>query len=184
MTTYASKVTIHMVSSLDGFIAKKDGSVSWLQSTDHYEAGIVLTEEDVAKFMKAIDCYVMGSRTYEQALELGWPYGDVPVIVLTNRNLATGRKNVQFYSGDLSHLVNDQLKSKFKNIWMVGGAVLTKAFIRLKLVDDIIISIMPVVLGDGTLFFDYIGQEERLHLKDVKAYRDGMVELWYEIKRK
>ena len=66
---------------------------------------------------------------------------------------------------------------------MVGGAIIAKDFIRLKLVDDIIISIMPVILGDGILFFDYIGHEQVLHLKDVIAYKDGMVELLYEIKK-
>ncbi|TRX60068.1 dihydrofolate reductase [Fulvivirga sp. M361] len=172
-----------MVSSLDGFIAKKDGSVSWLQSTDHYEKGTTLSEEVVAEFLKTIDCYVMGSRTYEHALELGWPYGDVPVIVLTNRGLTTERGSVQFYSGDLDKLVNERLKPNYKNIWLVGGARLAKDFIRLKLADDIIIAIMPVILGGGTLFFDYIGQEELLHLKDVTAYKDGMVELWYEVKK-
>ena len=183
MMTDTSKVTIHMVSSLDGFIAKKDRSVSWLQSTDSYEKGVTLTEEDVAKFIKTIDCYVMGSRTYEHALELGWPYGDVPVIVLTHRDLMADRENIEFYSGDLDKLVNDRLKPNYGNIWLVGGAMIAKDFIRLKLADDIIISIMPVILGDGTLFFDYIGQEQRLHLKDVTAYKDGMVELWYEIKK-
>ena len=56
-----------MVASLDGFIAKKDNSVSWMHSTDHYEKGITLTEEDIAKFIETIDCYVMGSKTYEHA---------------------------------------------------------------------------------------------------------------------
>lgn len=171
-----------MVASLDSFIAKKDGSVLWLQSHDDYEKGIVLSEEDVEEFIKTIDCYVMGSRTYEHALELGWPYGEVPVIVLTHRALTTDRENVKFYAGDLEKLVNGRLKPNYKNIWMVGGAMLTKDFLRLKLADDIIISIMPVVLGDGTLFFDYIGQEQALHLKDVTAYKDGMG-LWYEIKK-
>ncbi len=172
-----------MVSSLDGFIAKKDGTVSWLQSTDNYDKGITLSEEDIEEFIKGIDCYVMGSRTYEHAIELGWPYGDLPVIVLTHRDLVTNRENVKFYSGDLDKLVNDQLKPNYNNIWMVGGAMVTKEFIRLKLADDIILSIMPVILGDGTLFFDYVGREQPLHLKDVTAYKDGMVELWYEIKK-
>ncbi len=172
-----------MVSSLDGFIAKKDRSVSWLRSTDNYEKGITLNEEDVEEFIKTINCYVMGSRTYEHALELGWPYGAVPVIVLTHRELTTDRENVEFYSGDLAKLVNDNLKPIYRNIWLVGGAMIAKDFILLKLADDIIISIMPVILGDGILFFDYIRQEQLLHLKDVVAYKDGMVELWYEIKK-
>ena len=102
---------------------------------------------------------------------------------MTNRKLKTGRENVEFYSGDLDKLVNDRLKPNYGNIWLVGGAMLAKDFINLKLADDIIISIMPVILGDGKLFFDHIGQEQGLHLKDVTAYKDGMVELWYEIKK-
>jgi len=170
-----------MVSSLDGFIAKKDGSISWMQSTDNYEKGATLTEEYIADFQKAIDCYVMGSRTHELALELGWVYGDTPVVVLTHRDLKSNKENVEFYSGDLEKLVNERLKSNYKNIWMVGGSELTKDFLRLKLADAIIISIMPIILGDGTLFFDYIGQEQKLHLKEVTAYKDGMVELSYKI---
>ncbi len=183
MTPILAKITLHMVSSLDGFIAKRDGSVLWLNSTDSYEKGIELTEEDIATFIKTIDCYVMGARTYEQALKLGWPYGDKPVIVLTNRKLVKEREKVRFYSGDLNALVNDQLKPNYQSIWLVGGSMLAKDFLRLKLVDEIIISIMPIILGDGILFFDYIGQEQQLHLKDTKAYQDGMVELCYEIKR-
>ena len=172
-----------MVSSLDGFIAKKDGDVSWLQSTDNYEPGIALTNEDVEEFIRGIDCYIMGSRTYEHALQLGWPYGEKPVFVLTSKGRRSERENVQFYSGDLAKLVNNQLRPNYANIWLVGGSLLAKESIRLKLVDEIIISIMPIILGDGILFFDYIKQEQRLHLKDVKAYGDGMVELWYEIKK-
>ncbi len=170
-----------MVSSLDGFIAKKDGSVSWLQSEDYYEQGVKLTDDDVEEFLKKIDCYIMGSRTYEKALELGWVYGDVPVIVLTKRDLTTDKGNVDFYSGDLKRLINKRLKPKYKNIWLVGGATTAKDFIRLKLVDEIVLSIMPIILGDGTLFFDYVGQEQTLHLKDLTAYKDGMVELTYEV---
>jgi dihydrofolate reductase len=181
MTTDTSKVTIHMVSSLDCFIAKKDGSVSWLQSSDSYENGI--TEEDAEEFIKTIDCFVMGSRTYELALTLGWPYGDVPTIVLTHRDLSADRENIEFYSGDLNKLVSDRLKPNYRNIWLVGGAMLAKDFLRLKLADDIRLSIMPIILGDGTPFLDNIGQEQALHLKDVTAYKNGLVELWYEIRK-
>ena len=181
MKTGSSKVTIHMVSSLDGFIAKKDNSVSWLESNDSYDRGITLTEEDIEEYIQSIDSYVMGAKTYEHAIKLGWPYGDVPVIVLTNRELTTDRDNVKFHSGDLHALVEETLKPKYKNIWLVGGAMVTKEFLRSKLADEIIISIMPIILGDGLLFFDFIGEEQKLHLKDVKAYKDGTVELCYEI---
>lgn len=154
-----------------------------MESSDNYEEGVTLKDEEVEEFIKSIDCYVMGSRTYELALELGWPYGDVPVIVLTHRDLPADRETVEFCSGDLNKFVKDRLKPNYKNIWLVGGAILTKDFIRLGLADDIRIVIVPVLLGDGTLFFDYIGQELLLHLKDVTAYKNGMVELWYEIRK-
>jgi dihydrofolate reductase len=185
MTTDAFKVTIHMVSSLDGIIAKKDNSVSWFETSDYYEKGV--TEENAEGFLKTISCYVMGSRTYEHALELsksyGWVYGDVPTIVLTHRKLPIDRQNIETYSGDLNKLVNERLKPNYKNVWLVGGAMLAKDFIRLKLADEIRLSVMPIILGDGTRFFDHIGQEQALHLKEVTAYKSGMVELWYEIRK-
>src|SRR4051812_959182 len=184
MTTDSFKVTIHMVSSLDGFIANKDNSVSWFETADHYEKGV---EPDAAEFLKTIDCYVMGSRTYEHALELsksyGWAYGDVPTIVVSHRNLPIDKPNIEIYSGDLNKLVNERLKPKFNNVWLVGGAILAKDFIHLKLADEIRLSVMPIILGDGKLFFDHIGQEQALHLKDVTAYKSGIVELCYEIKK-
>jgi dihydrofolate reductase len=185
MTTSVFKVTIHMVSSLDGIIAKTDNSVSWFETSSYYEKGV--GGENVEEFLKTIDCYVMGARTYEHALELsksyGWPYGDVPTIVVTHRNLPIDRPNIEIYSGNLNSLVNKRLKPNYKNVWLAGGAMLAKDFIQLKLADEIRLSILPVILGEGTLFFDHIGQEQALHLKDVTAYKTGMVELWYEIKK-
>ena len=119
-----------MVSSLDGFIAKKDNSVSWLHSTGSvYEAGVSISEEEAANFIKAIDCYVMGSRTYEHALELGWPYGDTPAVVVTNRKLPSTKKSVEFYSGGLKKLVDEILAPRFRNIWLVGGAMVCQRFL-------------------------------------------------------
>jgi len=174
-----------MVSSLDCMIAKKDNSVLWFETSDYYEKGI--TEQNAEEFLKTIDCYVMGSRTYEHALELsksyGWVYGDVPTIVLTHRKLPVDRPNIETYSGDLNKFVNERLKPNYRNVWMVGGAILAKDFIRLKLADEIRLSVLPIILGDGIPFFDPIGLEQSLHLKDVTAYKTGMVELWYEIKK-
>jgi len=176
-----------MVSSLDGYIAKKDNSVSWFETADNYEKGVNVTEQDAKEFLKTIDCHVMGSHTYEHALELsksyGWVYGDVPTIVLTHRKLPVDRQNIETYSGDLHKLVNERLKPNYKNVWLVGGAKLARDFIRLNLADEIRQSILHVILGDGTPFFDQIGQEQALHLKNVTAYKNGMVELCYEIRK-
>lgn len=79
--------------------------------------------------------------------------------------------------------MDEHLRLRYKNVWLVGGAALAKEFIRLKLADDIRLTVLPVILGDGVLFFDQLGQEQALHLKEVTAYKTGMVELWYEMKK-
>src|SRR5215469_296525 len=101
-----SRVTIHMAASLDGFIARKDGRVDWLETSDEFADGATMDPGFVEAFLKTIDCYVMGSRTYETALNFeakgfGWAYGDKPVFVLTSRELPKTRASVEFCSGDL-----------------------------------------------------------------------------------
>jgi len=173
-------VTLHMVSSLDGFIAKQDNSVSWLNSAGSvYQAGVSISEEEAATFVKAIDCYVLGSRTYEHALELGWPYGDTPAVVVTGREWPPASKNVEFYSGDLQTLVDVKLRPRYRNIWLVGGAMLCRRFLELGLVDEIRLTIAPVLLGAGLRLFGDSRSEEKWNLKDVVAYKNGFVELTY-----
>lgn len=181
------KITIHMVSSLDGYIAKKDNSISWFETSCNYDKGITVNPHEAADFLKAINCYVMGSRTYELAVGLskqyGWPYGDTPTIVLTHRNPPVERPNIEIYSGDLNQLVTQRLAPNYQNIWLVGGAALAKDFIRLKLAHEIRLSVLPVILGGGVPFLNETGLEQALNLKNVIAYKSGMVELHYEIKK-
>ena len=170
-------VTLHVVSSLDGFIARKDNSVSWMDSPgDVYERGVT---DDGAEVLQSIDCYVVGSHTYEHALQLGWPYGDTPTIVITNRELPSTRKSVEFYSGDLKKLVGEILAPRYGNIWLVGGAMLGQSFLRLGLVDEIRLMIAPVTLGDGLHLFGDAGSEQKWRLTNVVAYKNGFVELSY-----
>lgn len=178
--TTGSRVTLHVVSSLDGFIARKDNSISWLEDNGSvYEAGVSISPEEAAAFVKAIDCYVLGSRTYEHALELGWPYGDTPTVVLTGRQLRSPKKSIEFYSGDLELLLHEKLAPRYRNIWLVGGAVLTRRFLELGLMDEISLTIAPVLLGDGLRLFDNSLTEQRWDLQNVVAYKNGFVELCY-----
>ena len=161
-----SCVTIHMAASLDGFIARKDGSVDWLETTDEFEDGDTMDPNVVAEFLKTIDCYVMGSRTYETALDfevkgLGWAYGDKSTFVLTSRELPKTRETVEFYSGDLVRLVNDRLKPAFRNIWFVGGGAVSGECLRLGLADEVRYSIMPILIGEGISFFDGLDRESQ-----------------------
>lgn len=188
MTTADSRVTIHMAASLDGFIARKDGSVDWMETSDEYVDGDALDAESVEAFLKTIDCYVLGSRTYETALNfeakgLGWSYGDKPTFVLTSRDLPRTRDTVEFYTGDLSKFVNEQLRPRFNSIWFVGGGTVSGECLRLGLADEVRYSILPILLGDGISFFDKLDKDVSLHLAEVKAYKNGIVDLRYEVRR-
>lgn len=188
MTETDSRVTIHMAASLDGFIARRDGSVDWLETSDVYEEGTTLDPEYVAAFLETIDCYVMGSRTYETALDFeargfGWAYGDRTTYVLTSRALPKVRPTVEFYSGDLTDLVDGQLRSAFRNIWCVGGGKVAGDVLRLGLADEIRYSILPILIGDGISFFEGVKEDVPLHLAGVTAYKSGMLELRYEVRR-
>jgi dihydrofolate reductase len=188
MTKTDSRVTIHMAASLDGFIARKDGSVDWLETSDEFAGGESFDPGFVEAFLKTIDCYVMGSRTYETALNfeakgLGWSYGDKPTFVLTSRDLPRTRDTVEFYSGDLAQFVNGRLRSTFRSIWFVGGGVVSGECLRLGLADEVCYSILPILIGDGIAFFERVDRDVALHLAEVKASRNGMVELRYEVRK-
>ena len=188
MAGTASCVTIHMVASLDGFIARKDGRVDWLDTPDEFDAGDTLDPEFVREFLKTIDCYVMGSRTYETALDFeakghGWAYGDKPTFVLTRRSLPKTRDTVEFCSGDLAHLVNERLKPSFGSIWFVGGGALSGECLRLGLANEVRYSIVPVLIGEGIPFFERLDTDVGLHLVEMKAYTSGMVALRYEVRK-
>jgi len=177
-----------MVASLDGFIARKDGRVDWLETSDEFEGGDTLDPEFVREFVQTIDCYVMGSRTYETALDFeakgfGWSYGDKPTFVLTHRKLPRTRESVEFCSGDLAQLVDERLKPKFRSIWFVGGGAVAGECLRLGLADEVRYSIMPVLIGQGISFFGALDKDVTLHLMEVKAYTSGMVALRHKVRK-
>jgi dihydrofolate reductase len=183
-----SRVTIHMAASLDGFVARRDGRVDWLETSDHFDGGEEMAPEAVAAFLRTIDCYVMGSRTYETALAfeakgLGWAYGDTPTVVLTRRELRRTRSTVEFHAGDLRELVEGRLKPRFRSIWFAGGGAVAGECLRRGLADEVRYSILPVVIGDGIAFFEGLDRDVALHLLEVQAYRSGTVALRYAVRR-
>jgi dihydrofolate reductase len=186
MAETVSRVTIHMAMSLDGFIARKDGSVDWMETSDEFAEGEAREPGFVEAFLQTIDCYVMGSRTYEtarrfEAQGLGWAYGDKPVFVLTTRSLPRTRETVEFHSGDLAQFVTGRLRPAFRSIWVVGGGMVCGECIRLGLADEVSCSILPVAIGDGISFFEGLQRHVALHLVEVRADRSGIVELRYEV---
>ena len=187
MAAADSRVTIHMAASLDGFIARKDGRVDWLETSDEFAEGETLAADGIAAFLETIDCYVMGSHSYELALGFeaqgfGWPYGDTPTFVLTTRELPRRRDSVTFHSGDLARFVNERLRPRYRSIWFVGGSAVSGECLRLGLADELRYAILPVLIGEGIRFFDALDRDVLLHLAGVKGYRSGMVELRYEVR--
>lgn len=187
MAKHDSCVTIHMAASLDGFIARKDGRVDWMETSDDFAGGDRMDPEFVKTFLAAIDCYVMGARTYETALGFeakgfGWAYGDKPTFVLTHRDLPRPRSTVEFYAGDLAQLVNQHLRPRFRSIWVAGGGKLAGECLRLGLADEVRYSILPVLIGEGIAFFGSLGRDVPLHLTEIKAYHNGMVALCYRVR--
>jgi dihydrofolate reductase len=183
----SSIVTVHMAASLDGFIARKDGGVDWMDTADQFEAGESMDPEFVAEFLESIDCYVMGSRTYETALAfegrgLGWAYGDKPTYVLTTRSLPKVRPSVEFLDGDLRELMDQKLRPNYSSIWVAGGGSLCGECLRRGLVDEIRVSLLPVVIGEGISFFQGLDRDVSLHLKEARAYKNGMVALRHAVR--
>src|SRR5215510_2423288 len=187
MANTHSHVTIHMAASLDGFIARKDGSVDWLETSDEFVGGETMDQGFVEAFLKTIDCYVMGSRTYETALNFeakgfGWSYGDKPTFVLTRHELPRIRDTVEFFSGDLAQLVNERLRPRFRSIWFAGGGAVSGECLRRGLADEVRYSILPILIGEGISFFEKLDRDVALHLAEVKAYKNGLVELCYQVR--
>ena len=185
--TADSRVTLHMAASLDGFVARKDGSVDWLETADDFADGKTMDAEAVEGFLHGIDCYVMGSRTYETALcfeakGLGWAYGDKPTFVLAHRQLPRIRDAVELHAGDLTQFLNGLLRPRFRSIWVVGGGMVAAECLRLGLIDEIRYSVIPVLIGDGIPFFGRLDRDISLHLTRADAFKSGVVELCYEIK--
>jgi dihydrofolate reductase len=104
-------------------------------------------------------------------------------VVVTSRTWPSAKGSVEFYSGDLETLIRVKLVQRFQNIWLVGGAMLCQRFLSLDLVDEIRLTIAPVLLGDGVRLFGGLPTEKRWDLKNVVAYKNGFVELEYTASR-
>lgn len=178
----APTVTLYIAASVDGYVASPDGGVEWLETfEDTYDDGVAGGSYDA--FFDSVDALVMGSTTYEQVLGFGeWPYGDRPTYVTSSRDLPTPRDSVTVYDGDVAALVAEELAPEYGHVWLVGGAALARSFLERGLVDELRLSLVPILLGDGVQLFGADGTDTALHLLDETAYRDGIVELRYAVR--
>jgi dihydrofolate reductase len=173
------RTKLYIACSLDGFIAREDGSIDWLLE---YENN---TKPDYgySEFYASIGTVLMGRKTYEQVLGFEkWLYGDKKVYVFTRQKEPLRREeNVEFISGDIVEFVS-QLKEKAEqDLWLVGGSQLIKEFLKGDLIQDFIIFIVPIILGSGIPLFDHIGKEIRLISCNLEKYENGLVRIDYKI---
>ncbi|WP_440772137.1 dihydrofolate reductase family protein [Natronorubrum sp. DTA28] len=171
-------ITLYIAASLDGFVATEDGGVEWLES---YQDESDDTGGGYEDFFGRVDCLVMGSRTYEQVLTFGeWPYDEKPTYVVTHRDLPLATDCVELFAGELRDLA-DELTARYEHSWLVGGAALSRAFLRQGLLDEIRLTIVPVLLGRGISLFDDGGIERGLTLLERPSSANGLVELRYGV---
>ncbi|HLQ38634.1 MAG TPA: dihydrofolate reductase family protein [Planctomycetota bacterium] len=169
-----------LATSLDGYIATKDGGVDWLNP-------FFSKEIDFAGFMKGIGLTVMGRRTLDEALQRSPRGGGAGGgVVLTHRPLpaAAIKAGAEAFAGDLRELaarLRQRLAKANKDVWLMGGGEFLAAFHQADLVDRWEISVMPITLGDGIpLFPRHSGGVRRLRLAGTKTLSNGIVELRYE----
>lgn len=163
------RLRLFIATSLDGFIAARDGSVDWLFTDADY---------GYADFFSSIDTVLMGRSTYEQILSLGpFPYEGKTCYVFTRK--ARGKAEpVTFVSGDIAEFTRGLKDGPGQDIWLVGGAEIIGAL--RELIDDYIISVHPIILGSGIPLFRGEGQRRVLELIDVSSWPSGLVQLNYK----
>ena len=167
-----TQTILYVATSLDGYIAKKDGDLSWL-STD--------SEEDYGyqAFFDSIDALAIGNNTYQDILSFGeWPYEGKHSYIFTSEPQTTDRDDISFVSNmaDFRKATKD-----YERIWLVGGGELAQTFFKDWAVDEVIISIIPIILGDGIPLFLNM-PDMKLDLVSSTAFESGLVQVHYKKK--
>lgn len=168
------KVILYIATSLDGFIAKKDGSIDFLESYNKSGDDFGYNE-----FYSSIGTIVMGNITYTQVgdtKEFEEYYKGKPVFVFS-RKPKTKKMNVTFVNEDVKEFV----KKLESNTFLVGGADLIKEFLKNNLIDEFIITIIPIVLGEGIPLFAKDCGKHKIKLLNIKSYDSGVVQLHYQL---
>jgi dihydrofolate reductase len=178
------KVSVYIATSLDGFIARKDGALDWLDKAN----ATVPPGQDLgfSAFIDSVDTLVMGRKTYEQVLSFGeWPYGKTPVVVLS-RNLISFPPNlpdtVTHSSEPPPDLLERLAAEGAEHVYVDGGTTIQR-FVARGLVDEITVTVIPVLIGDGIPLFGPIEQDISLAHVRTTAYDFGFVQTTYSVKK-
>lgn len=171
------RCSVFIATSLDGFIARRDGSLDWL--TPFQTPG---EDYGYARFAESVDTLVIGRKTYDVVLGFGdtaWPYTGKRVVVLTHRAVE-GSHGEETHAGDVAELVERLARDGAKRIYVDGGAVVQQ-FLTAGLVDDLTVSIIPLLLGEGVPLFGKTEHDIGLRLVDSRSYSTGLVQLEYRL---
>lgn len=174
--TNRPKISVYIATSIDGFIAREDGGLDWLNC-------VGASDEDYGfkDLVESIDGVILGRNTYEIAAPVeDWPYKGKRLIVLSN-TLQTVREGAEIYRGDLTQLISQLHTEGIKHVWVDGGAIIAQ-FLDLQMVDAMTLSVIPVVLGSGIPLFRK-GKEISCKLLSSQGYPSGLVQLKYEISK-
>lgn len=179
------EVILYIAASVDGYIARPDGSVDWLPPPP--EPGSSPAEDyGYDDFIAGVGVVLMGRATYEQILSFSgdYPYPGTAGYVFSRSRAGERDEHAQFVDGvDLPGLVSRLKGEQEKNIWLVGGGQLVREFLRLDLIDRIELFILPVILGDGIPLFPLSTPLRRLTLAKCQSYPGGAVQLSYRASR-
>ena len=178
------KVVLGLGISLDGYIARKNGSVDWL-STDW--------EYDWNAFFGTIDTVLMGRRSWEKMLEMSPsgganPYKGMRTYVFSRTMMETGVDGVELERGEVEVFLRSIRSEEGKNIWLSGGGELARSFLQADLIDELHLGVTPILLGSGIPLFPEFNREIPLRLKKNnscfnKSKDNAMIELVYEVVR-
>lgn len=175
MTT-GRKLILYISMSLDGYIATKENSLDFLSLVE--QEGEDYGYND---FVKSVDAVIIGRKTYEKVIAMGYeyPHTDKDVYILT-RTEKSSIGTFKFYNGELSQLVGSLKSQEGKNIYCDGGAEIANELIKEDLVDEYIISVIPILLGDGIKLFKDGRPEQKLELISTKQFNKGLTQLHYK----
>ncbi len=163
-------VLVYIASSLDGYIARENDGIDWLPNA---------TESGYGAFYDSIDTVIMGKTTYDQVLTFGeYPYKDKKSFVFTS-STQNKDENIEFLL-DVEKFVKDGFPDAGENIWLVGGAQIIASFLNQGAIDEIIISVIPIILGKGKPLFKNIENETKLEFVKTVKY-DQLVDLYYKV---
>lgn len=177
-----SKCSVFIAASVDGFIARKDGDIEWLNRPE-YECPVLngLTYDE---FMTTVDALVMGRKTLEKVLSFtDWPYENTPVVVLSQGQVsipAKLRSKVEVMAGDPVLIVAQLAARGLKHLYIDGGQTIHN-FLAAGLINEITITRVPVLLGTGIPLFSQLGAELDMRLIDSSTSDNGFVQSRYQV---